>query len=133
MMSLKTHSSTLDPIFKPRNVAVIGATEKRDSVGRTILKNLITNPFGGTVFPVNPKRPNVLGIQAYKSVLDIPYHVDLAIIVVPAKTVPHVIDECLEKGVQGAIVISAGFKETGSEGAKPVSYTHLTLPTTILV
>jgi len=109
---------TLNAIFKPENVAVIGATEKEGSVGRTILRNLITNPFGGTIFPVNPKRPNVLGIQAYKSVLDIPVNIDLAVIVTPAKIVPMVIDDCIEKGIPGAIIISAGFKEIGEEGAE---------------
>ncbi|MCU0512623.1 MAG: bifunctional acetate--CoA ligase family protein/GNAT family N-acetyltransferase [Anaerolineae bacterium] len=109
---------SLDKIFKPNNVAIIGATEKEGSVGRTIIKNLITNPFGGTIFPVNPKRPNVLGIQAYKTVGDIPYAIDLAIIVTPAPTVPGVIDECIAKGVEGAIIISAGFKETGHAGAE---------------
>jgi acetyltransferase len=107
---------SLDKIFKPNNVAVIGATEKVGSVGRTILKNLISNPFGGTIYPVNPKRPNVLGIHAYKSVLDIPVDIDLAVIVTPAPTVPGVIQECIEKGIEGAIIISAGFKEIGAEG-----------------
>lgn len=109
-------SPSLDKIFRPENVAVIGATEKEGSVGRTILKNLITNPFGGTIFPVNPKRPNVLGIQAHKSVLDIPVPIDLAVIVTPAKIVPAVVQECIEKGIEGAIIISAGFKEIGEEG-----------------
>ncbi|MDQ7024732.1 MAG: bifunctional acetate--CoA ligase family protein/GNAT family N-acetyltransferase [Anaerolineae bacterium] len=109
---------SLDKIFKPNNVAVIGATEKEGSVGRTILKNLITNPFGGTIFPVNPKRPNVLGIHAYKSVLDIPVAIDLAVIVTPAKIVPIVIEECVQKGIEGAIIISAGFKEIGAEGVE---------------
>ncbi|MGJ3239750.1 MAG: GNAT family N-acetyltransferase [Anaerolineae bacterium] len=109
---------SLDKIFHPNNVAVIGATEKEGSVGRTILKNLITNPFGGTVFPVNPKRPNVLGIQAYKSVSEIPVHIDLAVIVTPAKIVPMVVQECVDKGVEGCIIISAGFKEIGEEGAE---------------
>ncbi len=113
-----TTTPTLNAIFRPENVAVIGATEKDGSVGRTILRNLITNPFGGTVFPVNPKRPNVLGIQAYKSVLDIPVAIDLAVIVTPAKIVPAVIDQCIEKGIPGAIIISAGFKEIGEEGAE---------------
>ena len=74
----------LDAIFAPRNVAVIGATEKAGSVGRTILWNLISNPFGGTVFPVNPKRPSVLGIKAYPSIAAVPEQVDLAVIVTPA-------------------------------------------------
>ncbi|MAU11978.1 MAG: acetyl CoA synthetase subunit alpha [Anaerolineaceae bacterium] len=109
---------SLDKIFKPNNVAVIGATEKEGSVGRTIIKNLITNPFGGTIFPVNPKRPNVLGIQAYPSVLDIPVSIDLAIIVTPAPTVPGVVQQCVDKGIEGCIIISAGFKEIGEEGAE---------------
>ena len=109
---------SLDKIFRPENVAVIGATEKEGSVGRTILKNLITNPFGGTIFPVNPKRPNVLGIQAHKSVLDIPVSIDLAVIVTPAKIVPSVVQECVEKGIEGCIIISAGFKEIGEEGVE---------------
>lgn len=108
----------LDAIFAPRNVAVIGATEKEDSVGRTLLWNLIRNPFGGTVFPVNPKRTNVLGIRAYPSITDVPDEVDLAVIVTPAPTVPGVIAECVDAGVKGAIIISAGFKEIGPEGAK---------------
>ncbi|MFW5709040.1 MAG: acetate--CoA ligase family protein, partial [Chloroflexota bacterium] len=108
----------LDPILKPNNIAVIGATEKKGSVGRTIISNLITNPFGGTVFPVNPKRPNVLGIKAYPSIKDIPDKVDLAVIVTPAKTVPGIIQECVDIGIPGAIVISAGFKEIGEEGAE---------------
>ena len=74
----------LDAIFSPRSVAVIGATEREGSVGRTILWNLITNSFGGTVFPVNLKRPNVLGIKAYPTILDVPDEIDLAVIVTPA-------------------------------------------------
>ena len=108
----------LDAIFSPRSVAVIGATEREGSVGRTILWNLITNSFGGTVFPVNLKRPGVLGIKAYPTVLDVPDEVDLAVIVTPAPTVPGVIRDCVKKGVQGAIVISAGFKEIGEDGAE---------------
>ena len=71
----------LDYIFKPQTVAVIGATEKEGSVGRTLLWNLISNPFGGTIYPVNPKRNNVLGIRAYPSVGEIPDKIDLAVIV----------------------------------------------------
>ncbi len=120
--SAKFHSTPeeyheLDPILKPNNIAVIGATEKLGSVGRTILWNLISNPFGGTIFPVNPKRPNVLGIKAYPSIKDVPEQVDLAIIVTPAKTVPAIIQECVDMGIPGAVIISAGFKEVGEEGA----------------
>lgn len=109
---------SLDPIFSPKSVAVIGATDKEGSVGRTVLWNLIRNPFGGTIYPVNPKRANVLGIKAYPGVKDIPEQVDLAIIVIAAKFVPSVVQECVEAGVKGCIIISAGFKEIGPEGAK---------------
>jgi acetyltransferase len=98
-------------------VAVIGATEKAGSVGRTVLWNLISTPFGGIVFPINPNRPAVLGIKAYPRIAEAPAPVDLAVIVTPAPSVPAVIGECLAAGVKGAIIISAGFRETGAEGA----------------
>ncbi|MBP0021866.1 MAG: bifunctional acetate--CoA ligase family protein/GNAT family N-acetyltransferase [Cyanobacteria bacterium SBLK] len=106
----------LDVFFRPQNVALIGASEKSSSVGRTLLWNLIGHPFGGTVFPVNPKRSSVLGIKAYPNIAAVPEAVDLAIVATPAATVPRVIAECAEAGVKGAIVISAGFKEIGPEG-----------------
>ena len=109
---------SLQPIFSPKSVAVIGATEKAGSVGRTVIWNLISSPFGGTVYPVNPKRENILGIKAYPNIKDLPDQIDLAVIVTPAPTVPGIIEECVEAGAQGAIVISAGFKEVGPEGAK---------------
>jgi acetyltransferase len=108
----------LDAIFAPRTVAVIGATEKQGSVGRAVLWNLISNPFGATVYPVNSNRPNVLGIKAYRSIAAIPDAVDMAVVVTPAASVPGVINECASAGVKGAVVISAGFRESGPEGAK---------------
>ena len=108
----------LDAIFAPRTVAVIGATEKQGSVGRAVLWNLISNPFGATVYPINSNRPNVLGIKAYKTIASIPDPVELAVVVTPAATVPSVISDCVGAGVKGAIIISAGFKETGPEGAR---------------
>jgi acetyltransferase len=106
----------LDVFFKPRSVAVIGATEKAGHVGRAILWNLISSPFGGTVYPVNSKRAAVLGIHAYPSIGDVPERVDLAVVVTPAESVPSVICECAEAGVRGAVIISAGFRETGEHG-----------------
>lgn len=106
----------LDVIFNPKTVAVIGATEREGSVGRTIIWNLMTNAFGGTIFPVNPKRPSILGIKAYASIEAIPEKIDLAVIVTPAQTVPGIVRECVAAGVKGAIIISAGFKEIGPEG-----------------
>jgi acetyltransferase len=112
----KARSHPLAPIFLPRSVAVVGATEREGSVGRTVLWNLISHPFGGTVYPVNPKRHQVLGIRAYERLSALPEPVDLAIIAIPAAGVPAVIQECVEAGVKGAIVLSAGFKEIGPEG-----------------
>ena len=113
---LKQGSNPLDPFFTPRNVAIIGATENPGSVGRTTLWNLISSPFGGAVFPVNPKRPSVLGIKAYPTVKDIPAEVDLAVICTPPKSIPGLIRDCGEIGIKAAVVISAGFKEAGEEG-----------------
>jgi acetyltransferase len=107
----------LDALFQPRSVAVVGATESAGKVGRTLLSNLISSPFGGTVFPVNPTRSSVLGVKAYPGLRAVPDPVELAVIVTPAPTVPGIIEECVTLGVRGAIIISAGFKETGPEGA----------------
>ncbi len=112
------NKNPLDVIFSPKSVALIGATEREGSVGRTILWNLMTNSFGGTIFPINPKRASVMGIKAYPSISEVPEKVDLAIIVTPARTVPGLIRQCVDAGVRGAIVISAGFKEIGPEGVK---------------
>jgi acetyltransferase len=114
---LRTEGQPLDIIFSPKTVAVIGATEKAGSVGRTVLWNLVSTPFGGTIFPVNPKRHSVLGIKAYPTIAHVPEPVDLAVIATPANTVPEVIQECVDAGVKGAIILSAGFKESGAAGA----------------
>ncbi len=115
---LKYEGTALSAIFSPKNVALIGATETKDSVGRTLMWNLISNPFGGAVFPVNPKRSSVLGVKAYPSIRDVPEAVDLAVVVTPAPTVPGIISDCVDVNIPGAIIISAGFKETGPEGVK---------------
>lgn len=115
---LRAPRQPLKVFFAPETVAVIGATETPNSVGRTLLWNLIRNPFGGTVFPVNPKRASVLGIKAYPNIASVPEPVDLAVIATPAPTVPGLIGECVEAGVKGAIIISAGFKEAGTAGAE---------------
>ncbi|HXE91539.1 MAG TPA: bifunctional acetate--CoA ligase family protein/GNAT family N-acetyltransferase [Terriglobales bacterium] len=115
---LRAERQPLDAIFAPRSVAVIGATERAGSVGRSILWNLLSSPFGGTVFPVNPARASVLGIKAYPAIGAVPEKVDLAVVVTPAVTVPGVIGECVAAGVRGAIIISAGFKEIGEKGVE---------------
>jgi len=108
----------LSPIFNPKTVAVIGATEKQSSVGRIVLRNLLDQPFGATIFPVNPTRSNVLGIRCYKNVAAIGEAVDLAVVITPAATVAGVLKECSDAGVKAAIVISAGFAENGEQGAQ---------------
>ncbi len=113
---LRYQPHPLDAVFSPKNVAVIGATERIGSVGRTILWNLISTPFGGTVFPVNPNRKSVMGIKSYTNISSIPDPIDLAIVVTPAPTVPDIIGECIDSKVKSAIVISAGFKECGPQG-----------------
>jgi acetyltransferase len=112
----RSESHPLDPLFLPQSVAVIGASERAGSVGRSVLWNLLSSPFGGTVFPVNSKRPNVLGIKAYPSIRDLPDKVDLVVITTPADSVPDLIAESVELGIPAAIVISAGFKEHGEHG-----------------
>jgi acetyltransferase len=112
----RSESHPLDPLFAPRSVAIVGATERMGSVGRSVLWNLLSNPFGGTVFPVNSKRPNVLGIKAYPNVSELPDKVDLVVVTTPADSVPDVLAESVEAGIPAGIVISAGFKEHGEHG-----------------
>ena len=108
--------SPLASIFTPKAVAVIGASERPGSVGCTVLTNLLASPFGGPVWPVNPKRPTVLGQPAYKTIHDLPGVPDLIVVTTPAATVPAIIQEAVDAGVPSAIIISAGFKEIGAPG-----------------
>lgn len=112
------HGFSLDPFFKPAAVAVIGASGTAGSVGSILMRNLLTNTFGGVVYPVNPKRRAVHGVSCYPSLEDVPAVVDLAVIATPAATVPGTIRQCVERGVPAAIIISAGFSELGTEGRK---------------
>jgi acetyltransferase len=108
----------LDYIFKPRSIAIVGASRKKDSIGQQILHNLIEQEFTGKVFPVNPNADVIHSIKCFPSVSDIPDEVDLAVIVVPKEQVLTVVDDCGQKGVRGLVVITAGFKEIGEQGAK---------------
>jgi acetyltransferase len=109
--------SALDAFFAPQTVALIGATDRPGSVGHTILANLLNAKYRGKVFPVNPARTTVMNIPCYPTIAATPEKVDLAVVVTPASTVPQLIGDCVDAGVQSAIVISAGFKERGAEGA----------------
>ena len=103
--------------LSPKSIAIIGASDKRGSVGRTITSNIM-NGFTGTVYPISPTRPEVFYKKAYKSVLDVPKPIDLAVIVIKNTLVPDVLEECGKKKIKGVIVITAGFKEVDEEGAK---------------
>ncbi len=106
----------LDPLLKPRSIAVVGASEKENSVGKALFSNVLAGGFHGRLYPVNNKAQTVLGFKAYSSVKEIEDSVDLAIIAVPAAAVPSVLEDCGSKGVHAAVILSAGYKESGSEG-----------------
>ncbi len=111
-------SPTLNPIFEPRSIAVIGASRRPDTIGYQILDSLIRCEYTGAVYPVNPKARVVHSMRAYGSISEVPEAVDLAVIVVPKEQVVGVADECGALGVAGLVVISAGFREVGGEGVE---------------
>ena len=106
----------LDAFFHPQSVAVIGASRDPEKLGYAVLANLKEGGYPGRLYPVNPKADEILGLKAYPSVLDIPDPVDLAVIVIPYRFVPAVLEQCGQKGVRAVVVISAGFREAGREG-----------------
>ncbi|MBQ7764604.1 acetate--CoA ligase family protein [bacterium] len=110
--------TNLDKIMKPKSVAVIGASTKEHTIGSDIMKRLQEYKFNGNIYPVNPKGGVIEGLQAYTSITEVPGEVDLAIIVVNSKFVLDTIDQCNAKGIKGLVIITAGFKETGAEGAE---------------
>jgi acetyltransferase len=106
----------LEPIFKPESIAILGASDRPGKWGYVMVERPLNTGFDGTIYPVNPNRKDILGLPTYPSVLDIPHQVDLAVIVAPAAVSPTLMQECVAKGVKGAVVISAGFAEAGKEG-----------------
>ncbi|MEM3083629.1 MAG: acetate--CoA ligase family protein [Nitrososphaerales archaeon] len=106
----------LQRTISPRSVAILGASNRQGSVGNAVMLNILRGKFNGKIYPVNPSNSEVLGIKCYNNVIDIDDEIDLAVIITPRKVVPQVIDECGVKGVKGAVIISAGFKESGEEG-----------------
>jgi len=108
----------LEAFFNPKSIAVIGASREPWKVGHRVFRNLVESGFSGGLYPINPNADEILGFKCYKSVSDVPGDVDLAVIVVPARVVPSVVEDCGLKGVKGLVVISAGFSETGREGAQ---------------
>ncbi|WP_292484168.1 acetate--CoA ligase alpha subunit [Methanohalobium sp.] len=107
----------LEKMFNADSVAVIGASRTEGKVGNSVLKNLV-NDFDGDIVPINPNSEEIMGLKCYPDILDVPDNIDLAVIVIPARFVPETIDKCGRAGVKSVIVISAGFKEAGIEGAK---------------
>jgi acetyltransferase len=112
------NNKKIEKLFNPKNIAVIGATDRESSVGESLMNNLISNDFQGDIYPVNPRRDKVKDIKAYSNVGEIPEKIDLAIIVTPAKTIPFIMEECGQIGVENVLIISSGFEEVGAEGAK---------------
>lgn len=111
-----TAATELRSFFRPRVVAVVGASRERNKIGSAILHNLVATRFTGTIVPVHPVAPELFGLRAYPRVTDIPMAVDLAIVAVPAAHVEAVVDDCIAKGVRAICIITAGFGECGEEG-----------------
>lgn len=105
----------LDALFNPKTIAFIGASEETSKWGFIVFNSILRGGWPGRIFPVNPGRETVLGLKAYDSVKDIPDEIDLAVMTVPARYVPMVIDDCLSKNVKAGLIISAGFREMGGE------------------
>ncbi len=108
----------LKRLFNPDSIAVIGASNTPGSVGLSLMKNLVGSGYNGTIYPINPKRKNVMGIHCYKNIGEVPERVDLAIIAIPARAVPGVVRDCIAKGTKSFVVLSAGFGEIGEDGKK---------------
>ncbi len=105
-----------DKLFKPKSVAIIGASQKALSIGNVITRNLLRYEFKGPIYPINPKADEICGVKSYPSVTAVPGDIDVAHLSIPAKFAPDAIDECGQKGIKFVIINSAGFKEVGAEG-----------------
>ena len=103
----------MNGLLRPKSVAVIGASNTEGKIGYTVVHSLIESGYQGAIYPINPKSPHIQGLKAYESVLDVPGEIDAAAVVVPAKIVPAVAEECGRKGVKGLIIIASGFSEVG--------------------
>jgi acetate---CoA ligase (ADP-forming) len=110
--------ASLTPVFKPQSVAVIGASTAPGKLGHDILANLKNGGFPGPLYPINPKADEILGLKVYKAIADTPTAPELAVVVIPAKIVAPTLEQCAEKGVKAAIVITGGFAEAGPDGER---------------
>lgn len=112
-----SHAS-LSPVLRPKSIAIVGASRRRGSIGGELFANIMSSGFTGVAYPVHPTSTSVQAVKAYQSVLDLPEAPDLVVIAVPARFVPEVVDQCIEKGVKALVIISAGFKEVGGAGVQ---------------
>ena len=108
----------LSSLFTPKSVVLFGASDKQDSVGGVVFRNLLTSGFKGRIFAINPKRDEVQGQKAYSTLEEVDEAVDLAVVATPAKSIPGIVEECGEHGVKMMLILSAGFRETGAEGRR---------------
>ncbi len=108
----------LAPLFTPKNVALFGASDRPDSVGGVVFKNMLTSGFEGQIYGINPKRAEVQGQKAYASLDDIDGPIDLAVVATPAPSIPAIVEACGERGIRMMLILSAGFREIGAEGRK---------------
>jgi acetyltransferase len=111
-------SHYLTPLFSPKSIAMFGASDRKNSVGEVVFKNLISTGFKGKIYPINPKHDKVQGQKAYKTIDTVSRHIDLAVVATPAKTIPSIVQACGEHGVKSMIILSAGFRETGTAGRR---------------
>ncbi len=111
-----TMAHELDSLFKPRSIAIIGASSKELSIGNVIIKNLVHYNYTGKIYPINLKESEIRNIKAYPTIFDVPDEIDLAHIIIPSKFVPQIIEDCGKKGIKSVIINSAGFSEMGEEG-----------------
>ncbi|BBO76528.1 acyl-CoA synthetase [Desulfosarcina widdelii] len=111
-------TDTIEPLFSPASIAIVGATNRPNSVGQAVMRNLIQGEFQGVLYPVHPKLKSIYGVKAYPTLTAIPDSIDLAVIIVKPEVVPDLLDEAKGKGVKGAVIITAGFKEIGGKGAE---------------
>ena len=108
--------ASLDPVLRPKSIAIVGASPKRGTIGGELFANIMSSGFTGVAYPVNPVSTSVQAVKAYRTVLELPEAPDLVVVAVPAKAVAEVIDQCIERGAKAVLVISAGFKEVGGDG-----------------
>jgi len=115
-MTVPDSVSQLDGILRPKSVAVIGASTSPDKLGHEILKNILDGGYQGAVYPINPKADTILDLPCHTNVKELQEPPDLAVLIIPARFVPQAIQDCGEKGVKGAVIITGGFAEAGAEG-----------------